>query len=347
VSDWQAERRKRDEKRRAEVMTLPVLPVRRHATFTASDPGDVLVRASVGPDGQAVALWTSPEERSALSATTTQPGWASFPDPQASRPVTARVTLHRAAPAVTSVEIAELPLAHPTVQVLPDGHILLVGARCRWRPDGPDRNAIIYDADGQVIIEATIGDGVEHVLVSRSGHIWVGYFDEGVYGNYGWGDAGAPAPLGATGLMRFTSNLEADWRYPADAQNAWGAISDCYALNVDGDTAWACYYTDFPVICVQDGTVTGWRNSLARSVRAVVVTDTQVALYGGYGPDHDVLVLASRGQHQLDRLTEYRLVLPDRAPLPATMQAVGRGAHLHLIDRIEWYQVNLDELTTT
>jgi hypothetical protein len=85
VSDRLAERRKRDQKRRAEVMALPVVPIRRHAGLTTNDANDILITASVGRDGEAIALWASPAGRSALMATTTQPGWASFPDPRASR----------------------------------------------------------------------------------------------------------------------------------------------------------------------------------------------------------------------------------------------------------------------
>jgi hypothetical protein len=343
VSDWQAELRKRDEKRRAEVMALPVLPVRRHDTITSDDASDVLVSTSIGPSGEAVALWTSPAGLTTLTASTTQPGWASFPDPRASRPVTVRVTVHRAGTA-TSVTIADLPLAHPIVQVLPDHRVLVVAARCRWRPDGPDRNAIIYDTDGRLVAEGTVGDGVQHVLVSRSGHIWVGYFDEGVYGNYGWGDAGAPSPVGAPGLVRFSPNLEPSWRYPTNIDESWGSISDCYALNVDGDTAWACYYTDFPVVRVQAGTVTGWRNAVVHGARALAVADTTIAMYGGYSPNRDVLVAASLGQDQVYKLAEYRLALPDGSPLPATARAIGRGADLHLINEGEWFRLDLDDM---
>jgi hypothetical protein len=127
------------------------------------------------------------------------------------------------------------------------------------------------------------------VRVSTSGHIWVAYFDEGVYGNRDWGDPG-PCPIGASGLVRFTSDLEPDWHYPDQADHPWGAISDCYALNLDGDTAWACYSTDFPVVRIQDGTVTGWHNTIFYGSRALAVADTTVALYGGNGPNHDVLV---------------------------------------------------------
>jgi hypothetical protein len=145
-----------------------VLPVRRHNVIIVHDAADVLAATSIGPNGEAIALWTSPKGLAALTATTTQPGWASFPDPRASRPVAARVTVHRAGPE-TSVTIADLPLAHPTIQVLPDDRVLVVAARCRWRPDGPARNAIICDTDGRLVAEGTIGDGVEHALVSRSG----------------------------------------------------------------------------------------------------------------------------------------------------------------------------------
>jgi SnoaL-like polyketide cyclase len=281
--------------------------------------------------------------QAALTATTTQPGWATFPDPRASQPVAARITTYQA-DSETSIIVAGLPLAYPIVAPLPDGRVVVVGARCRWRPGGPDRNAIIYDTDGRAVTEGTIGDGVAHVRVSESGHIWVGYFDEGVYGNYGWGDPGTPPPIGAPGLVRFTSNLEPDWRYPRRADYPWGAISDCYALNLDGDTAWACYYTDFPVVRVQAGTVTGWNNTIVHGPRALAVADTTVALYGGYGPDHDVLVVATQDHDRLRKLAEYRLVLPDGSPLPATAQVIGQGSDLHLITNNEWFRLDPDDL---
>ena len=38
--------------------------------------------------------------------------------------------------------------------------------------------------------------------------VWVGYFDEGIYGNYGWGRAESEEPVGAYGIVRFSSDLE-------------------------------------------------------------------------------------------------------------------------------------------
>lgn len=55
--------------------------------------------------------------------------------------------------------------------------------------------------------------------------------------------------------------MKADWRFPSHVGNPWGAISDCYALNVDSETAWTCYYTGFPIVRVHDGELTGWDGS--------------------------------------------------------------------------------------
>ena len=319
MSDWEFKRRKRDEERRAAVMALPVLPVRPHGTITGVRDDDVLVSSSIGPAGEAVALWSA-----------------------AGDGVTAQVTVQHAEFRF-AVPIAELTLAHPSVQVLPGERVLLVAARCRWRPDGPERNAIVYDTDGRVVTEQTLGDGIEHVQATHRGEVWVGYFDEGVYGNYGWGHDGAPAPLGAPGLVRFSPELEPAWRYPSHVDNPWGAIDDCYALNLAGDTAWTCYYSDFSLVRIQHGRLTGWRNTVSHGAKAFAVSDTQVALFGGYGPDRDRLVLADLGNGELHRRGEYRLTLPDGSPLPAA-QVVGRGPQLHVLAGRDWFRLGLDDI---
>jgi hypothetical protein len=57
--------------------------------------------------------------------------------------------------------------------------------RCRRFPDGShELSTKIYDAKGKLQREFLLGDGIEHVQIDRRGNIWVGYFDEGVYGKY-------------------------------------------------------------------------------------------------------------------------------------------------------------------
>lgn len=126
------------------------------------------------------------------------------------------MTVH--APELLSVvSIARLGLANFTVQPLPGGSILLVGHRCHWRPEGADRNAVVYGADGGVLAEEVLGDGVGDVLADTAGHVWAGYSDEGIYGNYGWGRSDSAEPLGSHGLVRWAPDLRSRWRHPGMA----------------------------------------------------------------------------------------------------------------------------------
>ncbi|MGW6441658.1 hypothetical protein [Lentzea sp. NPDC055074] len=336
--DWE----QRNEARRAEVLALPAVETRQHARLLPPLPGDVLVSASVGPADDVVALWASPADVESLTSVTTQRGGATFPDPQAARPVAARVTVHIADSVVTT-HLSGLPVAFPSVQSLPEGRVLVVGARCRWRPKGPDRNAIVFDHEGVVLGEHTFGDGIEHVQATRRGEVWVGYFDEGVYGNYGWGEAGSPSPLGESGLTRFSTAFSPDWNFPG-LDGTWDAISDCYALNVaDDETTWACYYTDFPLVRIHNGTVTGWHNDV-QGAKAIAADGSRVALFGGYGPDRDRLVVGELGDDRVHVTGEYRLVGPDGQPLPRSAQVVGRGADLHVLVDGGWSRIALEDM---
>lgn len=301
------------------------------------------VSASIGPSGEVVALWSAAEDVPELTPRAANAGGSSFPGTRAARPVEARVTVHAPEMAVVT-RIASLPVAYPIVQPLPDGRTLVVGARCRLRPEGPDRNAIVYDASGTVLREETLGDGIEHVQTTSRGETWVGYFDEGVLGNFGWGEPDGQAPVGAPGLIRFSPGLTAEWRHPAYGEDPWGGISDCYALNVDGDTAWTCYYTDFPVVRIHDGAVTGWHNDVG-GVKALAVGGSRVALYRGYGDDRHRLVLGELSGDRLHPTGEYRLVQPDGSPLPRAAQVFGRGPDLHIVVDDTWLRLALEDIS--
>ena len=322
-------------------MSLPVLQVRHRGVIDGQD-SDVRVCVSVGPAGEVVAVWTAAEGLEAVTSRTVSAGGASFPDPGASRPVAARITVH--APGLAAViGIRELALAHITVQPMPQGRFLVVGARCRWRRDGPDRNAVLYDADGQVVSDHVLGDGIEHVLATSTGQVWAGYFDEGIYGNYGWGTADSE-PVGAYGIVRFSPALERDWHYPKYTEvGPWDPVSDCYALNVDDAGTWTFYDSDFPVVRIRDGHVTGWHNDV-KGVRALAVAGSRVALAGGYGADYDRLALTELGTDRAQLAGEYRVVLPDGEPLPPGARIIGRGSRLHFLTDANWYQLEMDEI---
>ncbi|WP_460395127.1 hypothetical protein [Actinophytocola sediminis] len=318
----------------------PVVRARHHAHLVAPRQGEVRVSASVGPAGEVVALWATAVDLATLTSATISEDGARFPDARAAQPVGVRVSAH----APTPVEAApiRLPVAHPFVQPLPDGRLLVVGARCRWRPDGPDRNAIVYDDTGAVLAEHTLGDGIAHVLATGRGEVWVGYYDEGILGNYGWGFDDGDTPIGECGLIRFSPELAPDWRYPMDRDNPWDTIADCYALNVDGDTAWTSCYTDFPVVRVREDTLSGWHNDV-HGASAIAVDGDHVALFGGYDDPHR-LATGVLDEDRLHVTGEYRLVLPDGEPLPRELEVIGRGPDFHLLAHDTWLRLSLDDL---
>jgi hypothetical protein len=280
-----------------------VIELRAHATLEPVSPGDELVTTDVGPAGDVLALWKSPTG--------------------------SRITGY--GPVIET----ELAIEHPTVQPLPDGRVLVVGARCRWTPDGVDPNAFVLDRSGQVVASAVFGDGIEHVATTPRGQIWVGYFDEGILGNLGWGGPG-PEPIGARGLVRFDESLEVAWEFPDDTP--FDTIFDCYALNVADEDVWVCYYMDFPVVRITDGKVTGWPTEV-HGPHAVVTDGYRCALVGADCDGGNVVVgeLSQDGRFTDGR--ETTLALPDR---PVAL--VGRGDTLHVLDERTHYKVDLEQL---
>jgi hypothetical protein len=300
-----------------------------------------MVTAASGPEGELVVLWASQESADALTARTVQPGWASFPDPRTAAPVSVHVATYRPH-LMTTVPIAEQSLAHVHVQPLPEGATLLVGARCRWRNGTAESNAAIYAADGELLREGVLGDGIEDVQTTSSGDIWVSYFDEGVYGNFGWGGPG-PEPIGAPGLIRFTSDLSIAWSYPYDSK--LGGISDCYALNVTGEEVWAYYYTDFPIVRVRADAVAGWSTEVG-GARALVVADDRVVLVGGYGDERHRVVAGSIEGGSVSPESSRRLVMPDGRAVPREATVLGRGSELHVVTGHSWLKLGFEDLAT-
>ncbi|MCC6572725.1 MAG: hypothetical protein IT462_02945 [Planctomycetes bacterium] len=147
------------------------------------------------------------------------------------------------------VRSTKLPVGH--VQICPDGY-LLVGGRCAWHRTGADKNALVVDPTGKELRQITLGDGIADVRVTHDGSIWASYFDEGVFGNFGWARPG-PSPVGEDGIVQFDAHGAIKWRFNRNGAVAH-RICDVYAFNVVGnDEFWTCFYTDFPIVHFRDG----------------------------------------------------------------------------------------------
>lgn len=173
----------------------------------------------------------------------------------------------------------------PMVQLFPDGMVLAVAPRClRSEEHGAELNAKVFDPSGNCVKAFTLGDGIQDVQVSKAGEIWVSYFDEGVFGNFGW-----TSPIGASGLVRFDDTGKVMWEFTA------GEIADCYALNVFADRAWAYYYTSFELAEVKPGGITRYETGVD-GAHAFALDSQNVAFLGGYGKSRQTRQLSCAGR---------------------------------------------------
>ncbi len=237
----------------------------------------------------------------------------------------------------TVVTLPGLPVAYPVVDRLSATELLVVGARCQWSVQGPEQNAVVVSLDGTIVRRGCIGDGLEHVQVADDGTIWAGYFDEGVYGNLGWGGPG-PEPLGHAGLVAWSPSFEKRWEY-RDREHV---IDDCYALNVAGDTVWACPYSPFAVVRVVRGETEVYPTENVAGPRGIIASGDRVGLLGTY-QDPAVLVVGSlsSGRWVEERRTHLRAA--EGGALPEG-QISCRGSVAHLFAGARWHSFDLDDL---
>ena len=172
---------------------------------------------------------------------------------------------------------------------LPDGGWIIVGARAA--PD--EANAFIYGPDGRLRTSFHAGDAVEALATSQDGKIWLGYFDEGIYGE---------DPLSQHGLVCFDMDGVPIWRH----DNSVIDIADCYALSTSGAAAWACPYDAFPVLRITDGAVRSW-DCPTRGAHAICANGDHVILAGGYRDEYDRVMLLRLEETEARPLAEVRL----------------------------------------
>jgi hypothetical protein len=233
--------------------TLQLSPVTSLSSFVSEGQ---LVAFGVAADATvylAVAL-------EALDYRIEEAGRASFAKTVPDEPQTYRVVALRGDQAVLDVVIDRERFNIHHVQPLGDD-LLLVCARSYYRgPRDFDNNGRVYSRKGKFVRELLLGDGIQAVETTANGVIWTSFFDEGIFGNYGWQE-----PVGASGLIAWSSRGKKVYEFEPSA--GLDSICDCYAMNVvsEQDT-WCYYYTEFPLVLVRNRCVASiWKVPLSGS----------------------------------------------------------------------------------
>lgn len=137
---------------------------------------------------------------------------------------------------IVSIEKPHLESFWPIIRVTSNKDFIIVNRRCRRVTDTEiEKNALIYNKEGKLLTSFTLGDGITDI-VPFDCSLLVGYFDEGVFGNYGW-----ETPIGQSGLVTFDLNGNILSEYTALNKKEY--IYDVYCMNKlhNGDV-WLYFY---------------------------------------------------------------------------------------------------------
>jgi hypothetical protein len=294
---------------------------------------------SVGLSGDVIRLLANEGSADALVARVEQPGWGSFPKTHTDKEYSSIFSVSGYSGS-RETRMFGLTATFPQIEMLPDGEILVVASRCSRNPDGShEMNAKVYDQDGRQAREFLLGDGINHVQTDAEGCIWVGYFDEGVFGNFGWQYAGGP--FGAAGLSCFNKSGQKMWDY--EPPEGFDHIADCYALNVSSSGVWSHYYTGFPIARIDSNwRVRCWNTDFSGG-RTFAVGNNKVLLYGGYSDRRTACNLLSLEDRNARLVAEVSLVLPREIDMTKDI-VIGRDKGLHVFLGDDWYVFSIDSL---
>ena len=294
-----------------------------------------LVAFNVGPDGVAylvVAL-------KPLDYRTERPGWASFAKTVPEQPQKYRVVGLSGSQTVLDVVIEGERFNIHDVQPLP-GELLLVCARSYCKgPDDFEKNGRVYTRDGRFAREILLGDGIQSVQATSTGVIWTSYFDEGVFGNYGW-----QSPVGASGLVAWDSAGNKLYEFRPNA--GLEAICDCYALNIESDEdVWLYYYTEFPLVRLHHREIASvWQMPLGGS-GAFAVSAGHALFRGGY-KDRDTYQLFALGKDGTPNLLAKVELRNEKGSKLVANRVVGRVDFIHLLSDGFLYRVDVQAALT-
>lgn len=226
----------------------------------------------------------------------------------------------------------------PIFDRFPDGRWLVASIR------SGEANARLLATDGSELSRFRLGDGIMHLKVDSASRIWVGWFDEGVFGNDTWRVPGLEWPPAAYGLAAF----DATGALVAKAEGAptGSEIADCYALNVVGDQPWACTYSEFPISTYEAQTGWRWRPTRLSGTRAIAVGHPYVLAAGGYGDDGDRVELLRIDDQRIVPMGVWRLPIPVGFPQRVDLVDAREG-QLHTVSDGVWRRWSIDNFLSS
>jgi len=223
------------------------------------------------------------------------------------------------------------------VNYLPSKEILLICGRSRYKSETEiDKNARIYNSNGELIRDFIAGDGIQDVKIDTKGNIWTSYFDEGIFGNYGWNN-----PIGVSGLICWDKEGEKVWEFaPTDGLDH---MSDCYAMNIDSDNnTWFYYYTEFPLVKLDNSKqITFWETNIGGS-SSLNISGNKILMADGYNENNFVLFEIKK--NKLKKIKKFKFKDEENDELNKRNYISSFGSNIGFLARNKIYLTNMSEI---
>jgi len=219
----------------------------------------------------------------------------------------------------------EIPFGKwPVFNRLADGRWLIAAARAREN----EINGRLIAADGALVGSIRLGDAISYLQCAPDGTIWVGYFDEGIFG-----DDPSTCPS-ACGIAQFSSDGTLLWCFNKNS----GFICDCYAMSLSRNILWTCYYVDFPIVAADKDIVTIWTNNSISGASAIAVDGRYAMLFGGYDENANRLALLYLDDGIARCVGELAL---SAVPSQGSCLVQGQADTLHFIREGNWTKITV------
>ncbi|MBP3459296.1 MAG: hypothetical protein J6K58_08810 [Lachnospiraceae bacterium] len=182
-----------------------------------------------------------------------------------------------------------------------NNRILLLGSRTCNQKEGPEKNAVLVDRSGTVSDEFCLGDGIEDCIVTADGRIITSYFDEGVFGNYGWDH-----PIGSCGLISWDEKGNILWK-------ADDPIYDCYAMNLDDKgNLWYYYYDEFNLVRTDFHKKVVYQPDIMGAAGFLLTADSGYLIFDGGYDKHSEFHSAVISHHEIKDYERTEIIFQEK-----------------------------------
>lgn len=216
-----------------------------------------------------------------------------------------------------------------------DDKYLLASSRCEYYDeDNIEKNILILNERGTIIDELIFGDGIQDIKVEQSGVIWTSYFDEGIFGNYGWLN-----PIGISGLRSWSYKGEKLYEYEGEY-----CISDCYSLNIDAHNNKLFYfYTEFYLGKINGDKINYYSINVS-GANTIAINEKFMVSDSGYGSTN--FILHSITEDKVLKVLEFELESVEGERSIKIIKSIAYRDRILLLADEKIFMFKIDDLTT-